>query len=100
MDDDRIEIIGPERAMRTPGLPIGPKHEVVDDELTAPVKDIFLFHAFPWQIAALLAQLVAQASKLLLLCEELFTGLDPLIMRRDFVVLCHCGSSPSYSGLA
>src|SRR5258705_869304 len=39
MDRDAIEIIGPERALLAPFLPIGSEHEVIDDQLGAPVEE-------------------------------------------------------------
>ena len=40
MDRDAIEIIGPERALLAPFLPIGSEHEVIDDQMGAPVEEI------------------------------------------------------------
>ena len=40
MDRDAIEIIASERALLAPFLPIGSEHEVVDDQLGAPVEEI------------------------------------------------------------
>src|SRR2546425_1181620 len=38
MHVDAVEAVGPERTAVTPFLPVGPEHEVVDRELTAPGK--------------------------------------------------------------
>jgi hypothetical protein len=43
----------------------------------------------PWQIAPLLAQLVAQARELLFCDQELLARLYPLVMRYDVSILRH-----------
>ena len=80
MDDDAIVAIGPERAARATLLPVGAKHEMVDDQLTATgeqirqrlppvwtIELVWFFHLDPRQFAALPAQVVAQPGELLLL---------------------------------
>jgi hypothetical protein len=36
--DDAVEVVGPARAVRAAGIPIGRKHEVVNDELASAVE--------------------------------------------------------------
>src|SRR5437764_8435071 len=38
MDDDAVEIVGPVRTVWTAGVPVRVKHEVIHDELAAPIK--------------------------------------------------------------
>jgi hypothetical protein len=72
---------------------------VVDDELAAaveqvgqrlaavrPVEDVLLVHRFPRQIAAPLAQAIAQARELFLLGQELRACSEPLVVRHDGVM--------------
>src|SRR6516165_3980094 len=100
--DYAVEIVRPTRAMRATGIPIRTEHEVIDDQLTAAVEQlrqgrvslraleyISLVHALPGQLAALLAQPIAQARELLLLDQELLARSDPFVVRND-LVLCHC----------
>ncbi|MNL51527.1 hypothetical protein D3C87_1746310 [compost metagenome] len=60
MNRDAVEIVGPERAVLAPFLPVGSQHEMVDDQLRAPgeeigkrqgagrpIEPVGFFHAFP-----------------------------------------------------
>ena len=40
MNDDRIEVVRPERAVRASGFPVRIEHEVIDDKLAGPVKQL------------------------------------------------------------
>src|SRR5438105_5368673 len=103
--DDAFEVVHPERArgarrvlgVRGPGRDgLRIEHRVVDDELRTPVEelleglgavgaveDVRLRHAFPWKVAALRAQLIAQAIELLLLRQQHLALCDPLLVRDD-----------------
>src|SRR5258708_6027560 len=75
-----IECVGPERAGRTPFLPLRIEHKVIDDELApafeefgqrllpfGPIEDIRLVHLLPPEGAPLLAQLVPKPREFLFL---------------------------------
>ena len=75
------------------------EHGVVDDELAAAVEefgqrlaavrsleDVLLVHRFPRQIAAPLAQAIAQARELFLFRQELLACSEPLLVRHDGVL--------------
>src|SRR6185437_15662858 len=77
------------------------EHRMVDDQLVpaveeigqrlAPVRsleDILLLHCFPGEIAAPLAQAIAEARELFLFRQKLLAGREPLLVRRDLVP-CH-----------
>jgi hypothetical protein len=52
-----------------------------------PIEDIPLLHPDPGQLAALLAQLIAQLAEFLLLTQVLFARHEPFLSRHDAVVL-------------
>src|SRR6266849_4516956 len=69
VNPDAVEIIGPEREVRTPFVPLRGEHKVIDDELAPvfeklgqcllaarPVEDILLVNLLPWEFAPLPAQ--------------------------------------------
>src|SRR5258708_39379457 len=56
------------------------------------MENIGLRDGFPWQIASLLAQLIAQAREFLLLDQELLARVDPLSARHHFVIHRHATS--------
>jgi hypothetical protein len=98
MNDDAIEIVGPERAALAAFLPVGTQHEVIDDELAAageeigerlraigPLKDISLLDLHPGHMAAPGAQFVTGAG------EGLFLGQERLARRQPFVLRYDCG---------
>jgi hypothetical protein len=100
MHDESIIVVGPEGAALAPFLPIRAEHEVLDDELTfprkelvqallsvQPLEDILFVDADPRQSATLRAQLIAQSRKFLFLCQMLLARFDPLVLRNDPVPL-------------
>src|SRR5262245_48962140 len=103
MNGDPVEIISPERTTRASLFPVRRKHEMVDHQLASafkqlrqghlsirPFKDIVLFYLDPGQLPALPAQLIAETSKLFLLAQKLFSGLQPFVCRNDLVLLEVC----------
>src|SRR5215831_19454613 len=98
MDNDRGEIVRPERAVLAPRIPVGSKHEVVDDQLTSAleqvrqrlfsiwtVKDIILVQLHPRQLLPLMTQSIAQFGELLLFRQQRLASRQPLFPRYDFV---------------
>jgi hypothetical protein len=98
-----VEIVRPEGAVLAALLPIGAKHEVIDDELAAaleqlaqtlaavgPVEDVLLLDPDPGERAPLLVQLVALSGQLLLLRQESAAGGQPLFLRDDLVLVFSC----------
>src|SRR5215471_21014926 len=98
MGADAGKAVGAQRAMRTSGLVVRMEHEVVDDELAAPVEQIgerlfaaraveavLLRHALPGQIALQSAHLVALALERLFLREQLLPRGQPLFVGYDLV---------------
>ena len=99
MRHNAVKIVGPKRAAFAAGLPIGTKHEMVDDKLTAAAEQlpkcllpfgaleyILLGDAHPRQIPARLAQLIAQTREFLLLGENLLARLYPCFWRYDLMI--------------
>ena len=92
-----IELIGNVRAAWTARRPAGTKHEVINNELTAPVKQIcerlfaarpvehiVLLNLLPRQFPPLLAQFIAQPGKFFFFREKLLAGFNPLAVRHHF----------------
>src|SRR5687768_3682270 len=95
-----IDMIGNQRAAGAPFLPCRPEHEMADDELIPPdkqvregdqalgtVEDIILADQHPRQRATLLGKPAPLACPSLLLTEQRFAGLHPLASRYDAVRL-------------
>src|SRR6266480_8130051 len=103
MLNDRVEVVGPERADRTAGLVFWIEHEVIDEQLAAAVEqlrqrlltarafeDVVLLDRLPRQSLPLPGQLVTRVRELLLLNEQLLTCLEPFIVADD----AHMPSGP------
>src|SRR5215470_4255939 len=101
MNNDIVEVVGPERTAFASRLPVGAEHEVIHDQLApaleqvgqalfavGPIKDIAFLDALPRQIASLLTELVTQSGKFLFFRQEFLAGFRPF-MRRDDPVLVH-----------
>src|SRR2546430_13569277 len=103
MDNDPVEVVGPERARVARGV-LGPgrgrrggarvEHRVVDDQLAPPLEQlgqgplrarplehVGLRDRFPGEPASLLAHLVPEACELLLPSEERRPSPEPLFVR-------------------
>ena len=93
---DAIEVVGPERAARTTFGPLRPEHEVVDEQLAAPleqlgqrtgsvfgVEPVVLVDAHPGEGSPLAAQFVAPARELLLRLEKVQPRTEPFLPRGD-----------------
>jgi hypothetical protein len=91
-----IDVVGLERTAVAARLPIGMKHQMMDDELTASVEqvserqlalrrgeDIDLLDLDPGQSAPLGAQAVARPHVLLLLDQKRLTRSEPFVLRDD-----------------
>src|SRR6267143_1189397 len=94
MNDDTVEIIGPERAALARLAPVRTEHEEIHDELAAGleeigqgllategIEDIILFDPDPGQFPALAGEFVAQARELLLLAQQPLASSEPLLAR-------------------
>src|SRR5258708_1923831 len=94
MDEETVVAVRPERAAFAGRIPARIEHEVLDNELVPPRKqvgqrllavgsfeDVVPVHALPRQLAPLAAELIAQFRELLLLGEQPLAGLDPLVTR-------------------
>src|SRR5215472_13027438 len=110
MHIDAVEVIRPKGAVLAALLIVQVKHEVIDDQLALPSKEIgqrqracwalkcvVLVGTFPRQVTPLLAELVAQAGKLLLPGEELGARHEPFVSCHN-AMLIH-GWSSLYSTL-
>src|SRR5579872_4559904 len=99
MDRDAIEVVCPEGARLASFLPIRAKHEVVDDQLGAPIeqigkrepavrsfKPIGFFHALPGQGPPAPRQDIALPHELFLGCEQVTARLQPFLTRHDLVL--------------
>src|SRR5262249_23957020 len=98
MDQDAVEIVGPEGARLAAILPIGSESEVMDDQLGAPLEHsgevevairpleaVGLLHALPGHRHAAARQRIALARELLLGSEKLDAGLQPRVVRNDLI---------------
>ncbi len=99
VDGEAVEPVGDRRAGRTPGLVVGPEHEVIDEELRAAseevrqrgaplvgVEAIGLVDPNPRQFLPPPRQLVAAPRQLLFVLEQCEPGLTPLIARNDLML--------------
>ena len=102
---DAIEAVGAQGAMGATRLVVRAEHEMVDDELAAPLEEIgkrliavgtlehvILCNFHPGKAAALFVQLILHLGKLLFLREEFLTRLDPLFRADDRMIAevgCH-----------
>src|SRR5579872_4758249 len=107
VNTDAVVTVRPERTAFAADIPIRAEHEVMDDELGSPgkqisqsllarwaVENVRLLDEFPWQSTPLAAQFVPQAREFFLLCKERFARSDPLVVRDygmifAFAVLSH-----------
>src|SRR5882724_12209641 len=91
-----VEVVDQERAVGATRLPPRAEHEVIDDQLAAPgkevrqgllparsVEDVVLVHLDHREPAAFPAQRVALAGELLLLGEQRLPGGNPVASRYD-----------------
>src|SRR5256714_13884378 len=103
MLDDRVEVVGPERANRTAGLVFWIEHEVIDEQLAAAVEqlrqrlltarafeDVVLLDRLPRQGLSLSGALVTRGREFLLLREQLPARLEPFVVADD----AHMPSGP------
>src|SRR5437870_9401096 len=87
-----VDMIGQERAARALLVPLRTEHEVIDDQMAAPVEEVGerllavrprqhvgLFDLDPGQLAALSAQFIAQPGEFLLLDQVLLSRSEPLL---------------------
>jgi hypothetical protein len=108
MDRDAIEIIGPERALLAPFLLIGSEHEVIDDQLGAPVEEIGeregappplelvrLFHALPRHRHAAARQRIALAREFLRGGEQVKARRCQSLWCRNEVSACRFPGRPN-----
>ncbi len=105
VDGEAVEAVGDRRARRTARRVIRPEHEVIDEELRAPPKEIcerglpfvrfeavLLFHADPRQVLAPLCEFIALARQRLFRIEQVEPGGKPLLACSDLV--CRHRHSP------
>src|SRR6516164_2177042 len=91
-----VDVVGVEGAADAALFPAGAEHEVLDDQLAAPlekvgegylaprpVEDIGLLDLDPGHLAALPAQFVARPGKLLLLRQQRPARDQPFVLRHD-----------------
>src|SRR5262249_14883529 len=114
MDRDAVEIVGPERARLASLFPIGAEHEVIDDQLGAPVEEIGerkgairplelvgLFHPLPGHRHSAARQRIPLAREFLLGSEQFKASLQPFLVRDHFVVeherLLLMSAAPSFT---
>jgi hypothetical protein len=96
MHDHAVQVIGPERTADAAFLPSRSEHEMLDDQLTAPgkqvaerllagraVEGVRLLDLHPRQPATELAQLVVPARVFFLLLEQFHSGSQPFGRRDD-----------------
>src|SRR5262249_7608539 len=94
VDDGAVEAVGDRRARRTAGLVFRPEHEVVDEQLRPPAKQVverrlpvigvelvLLVNAPPRELAAHLRELVTATRVLLLGGEQLAPCGEPVLAR-------------------
>src|SRR5580658_3238487 len=115
MDRDAIEIVGPERARLARFLPLGSEHEVIDDQLRAPVEEIGeresarrplklvpLFHPLPGHRHSAARQRVTLACEFLLGGDQFEARLQQFLVRNDSIFhgqspVFQAGTRRSYS---
>src|SRR5437868_4350440 len=96
MHTDAIEVVGPERAALTALGPLRPEHEVVDEQLAAPLEQlgqrtgsvdrlepVALVDAQPRERSPPAAQFVALACELLFRLEKVKPRTEPILPRGD-----------------
>jgi hypothetical protein len=101
MRGDSIEAVRDRRAVRAPGLEIGPEHEVIDKELAAAFEkvgqrdvsfvgfeSVLLVDPDPRQFLTLPRHLVAAPRQFLFCLEQLDPGGEPLVARDDRMRYC------------
>ena len=94
-----VEAIGDRRTARTPFVPLGIEHEVVDEQLRAAaeqidergsamfrVEHVVLVESHPRQLPPLPGQVIVPSGQFLLGIEQLEPGFEPLLARPDPVV--------------
>jgi hypothetical protein len=99
VDNEAVEAVRDRRAGWTACRVVGPKHEVIDEELRASSEEIgkgrgalvgleavLLVDANPGQLLPLLRQLVATPGQLLLSLEQLHPGRKPLFTCAGLVI--------------
>src|SRR5436190_18851634 len=99
MREHPVEAVGRRRAGRTASRVAGPEHEVVDDQLRAPVEQlrecarafarieaIHLLHLYPRQLASQFRQLVTEPGVLLLPSEQRLSRGQPPLACSDLVI--------------
>src|SRR5207249_9953614 len=104
VDDGAAEPVRDRRAGRTSCLVVGPEHEVIDEELRAPLEEvcqrgaplfglesILLVDPHPRQLLPPARQLVAAPRQLLLSLEQLEPSREPLFTCPGYM-LCHRSS--------
>ena len=102
MREHPVEAVGRRRAGRTASRVAGPEHEVVDDQLRAPVEQlrecarafgrieaILLLHLDPRQLASQFRQLVTEPGVLLLPREQRLSRGQPRLACSDLVITHH-----------
>jgi hypothetical protein len=100
VDDEAVEPVRDRGAGRTAGRVLGPKHEVVHQELRTPFEEVcergrpvvrleavVLLDPDPGELLALPGQLVAPAGQLLLGSEQLEPRRKPFLTRSGRVLL-------------
>ena len=96
-----VEAVRPERAVRAALIPVGREHEVVHDQLAAPVEqlgkascpvraleEVLLGDLFPGQVTSLPGEFLAQPGELLLPLQQRLAGDHPFF-RGHHCVLIH-----------
>jgi hypothetical protein len=86
-----IEMVRQIRAALAPFFPIGTKHEVINNQLTAAIEEIrqsllavcsienvLLFHLNPWQFAPMAAHFVTQSCQLFFPRQQILACDEPL----------------------
>src|SRR5579862_1617278 len=102
VNDHAVDVVRLERAADARVLPTRAQHEMLDDELAAPGKQIaeclaavwtfehvFLVEPDPGEAAPFLAQLVAQTGPFLFLGEQRLPRLKPFLARYDRMLHGH-----------
>ena len=103
MREHAVDGVGDRRVDRVTGLVARAEHEVVDEQLGAPVEQlaerlltvvsveaVVLLHSHPRQLASLPRELVAESRVFLLAGKELLTCSEPLLAGSNLVI-SHCG---------
>src|SRR5205807_10184011 len=96
LEEARRQLVGAGGAARAAVLPLRVEHEVVDDQLRTvlehvdeadrtvrTVEDVVLLDLNHGQVAPLGVERIPPPGQVLLLCEQLLTGGQPLVSRSD-----------------